>query len=83
MQKWLVITLLPVFLLTGCNTVRGLGEDIMRIGSTIQNSADKARYNRQIRKQQNSQPVYNYNNYNNQYDYYNQELPQPRVYNQY
>lgn len=77
MKKWLMLTLLPVFFLTGCNTIRGLGTDIMKIGSTIQNSADRAHYKRQIRKQNLPQT---YNQYDN---YTNQQLPQPVIYNNY
>lgn len=88
MKKWLITAILPVFLLTGCNTIRGLGADIMKIGTGLQNTADKADYNRQIRKQQQqntqqTQPYYNNQPYSPTYDpYYNQQLPQP-VYRNY
>lgn len=86
--KWLLCAVLPVFLLTGCNTVRGFGTDIMKIGTSIQNTADRVSHNRYTRQQQathynNTYSNNNYSNYNMTYDpYYNQNIPQP-VYNNY
>lgn len=77
--KWLACLILPVFLSTGCNTIRGFGKDIAKIGTSIQNTADKASQNRTTYQQPNQ-----YNTTNTpQYDpYYNPNLPQP-VYNNY
>lgn len=94
-SKLFACMVLPIFMLTGCNTIRGLGADIIKIGNSIQNSANKVSQNRSLRQQQNN--LYYYNNTNNSgynnsqhysgsqyYDpYYSQNLPQPTYNNNY
>ncbi len=42
MKKWMVLLMLGAFMvsLTGCNTLRGAGEDIEAGGEAIQDAAD-------------------------------------------
>lgn len=81
--KWLACLILPVFLSTGCNTIRGFGKDIAKIGTSIQNTADKASQNRTTYQQPNQYSPYAPTNNSQYYDpYYNPNLPQP-VYNNY
>ncbi len=93
MKKAIIVSLLPCFLLTGCNTIRGIGTDIASIGTGIQNTADKVSYNNQLRKQNattytTNNPNYTYQNPQN-YTYpqtgytqngYPQAIPQPNPY---
>ena len=41
MRKIFVVTLLLVVVLSGCNTMRGLGQDIERGGQAIEKAASK------------------------------------------
>ncbi len=38
---WLGTVLAAVMMLAGCNTVRGVGQDVQKAGSTIENAATK------------------------------------------
>ncbi len=40
-MKFIAILLSASFLLAGCNTVKGLGEDIQKAGNAIENAAKK------------------------------------------
>ena len=39
----IAIALISTFVLTGCNTVKGVGKDVEAAGEGVQNAADKAR----------------------------------------
>lgn len=41
MKKFLIVTLASVFVLTGCNTVKGLGKDISKTGDAVSKTAQK------------------------------------------
>ena len=41
MKKILATSLLMMFVLTGCNTVKGLGEDVSTAGNAVSNTAEK------------------------------------------
>lgn len=41
MKKFLVASLVAVFVLTGCNTIKGFGKDVSKGGDAISNSAQK------------------------------------------
>ena len=41
MKKILVASMLFAFVLTGCNTVKGVGKDVSKAGDAVSNSADK------------------------------------------
>ena len=41
MKKILVASMLLAFVLTGCNTVKGVGKDVSKAGDAVSNSADK------------------------------------------
>jgi predicted small secreted protein len=42
MKKWINLSLIAALLaLVGCNTVRGVGQDIEKLGSTIEGAAKK------------------------------------------
>lgn len=41
MKKFLIATLASVFVLTGCNTVKGLGKDISKTGDAVSKTAQK------------------------------------------
>ncbi|ELA08432.1 hypothetical protein MOMA_07721 [Moraxella macacae 0408225] len=78
LTKMLVLSLSGGFLLTGCNTVRGIGSDIASVGNSIINTANQASYNNQMRKNttqnnpQNNPATYTqpqtYNNYDPNYN---------------
>lgn len=38
MRRWFVICILPI-VVTGCNTVAGMGKDIEKAGEVVQDSA--------------------------------------------
>ena len=40
MNKILAASLLVAFVLTGCNTVKGVGKDVSRAGSAVSNTAE-------------------------------------------
>jgi entericidin A len=40
-QLLIVFTLLSAFLLSGCNTMKGFGQDVQRAGSAVENAAKK------------------------------------------
>ncbi|MFD0667620.1 entericidin A/B family lipoprotein [Ramlibacter sp. MAHUQ-53] len=40
-MKLIATVLAAAFVLAGCNTVRGLGEDIQKAGNAIENAAKK------------------------------------------
>ena len=41
MKKNLVASMLFAFVLTGCNTVKGVGKDVSKAGDAVSHSADK------------------------------------------
>ena len=41
MKKILVASMLFAFVLTGCNTFKGVGKDVSKAGDAVSNSADK------------------------------------------
>ncbi|HJF28704.1 entericidin A/B family lipoprotein [Acinetobacter bohemicus] len=41
MKKILATSLLMAFVLTGCNTFKGLGKDVSKAGDTVTNTAEK------------------------------------------
>ena len=41
MKKILAASLLAVFALTACNTVKGLGKDVSKAGDAVTNTAEK------------------------------------------
>lgn len=40
MKKVIIASLAAVFVLTGCNTVKGFGKDVSRTGEAVSNSAE-------------------------------------------
>jgi predicted small secreted protein len=40
-KSLLLLSLLSVLCLMGCNTMRGMGEDVSAAGNAVQHSADK------------------------------------------
>lgn len=43
MKKVATVCLLSVFVLTGCNTVKGFGEDLSKMGQAIADKADQTK----------------------------------------
>ena len=41
MKKILAASMLMAFVLTGCNTVKGVGQDVSKAGDAVSNSAQK------------------------------------------
>ncbi len=41
MNKILAASLLVAFVLTGCNTVKGVGQDVSKAGDAVTNTAEK------------------------------------------
>ena len=41
MKKILVASMLMTFVLTGCNTFKGIGEDVSKAGQAVTNTAEK------------------------------------------
>jgi len=41
MKKILVASMLMAFVLTGCNTFKGIGEDVSKAGEAVTNTAEK------------------------------------------
>lgn len=41
MKKILVTSMLMAFILTGCNTFKGIGEDVSKAGEAVTNTAEK------------------------------------------
>lgn len=41
MKKLIVATLASVFVLTGCNTIKGFGKDVSKTGEAVTDSAQK------------------------------------------
>ena len=41
MKKLIIATVASVFVLTGCNTVKGFGKDVSRAGNGVSNTAQK------------------------------------------
>ena len=41
MKKTLAATLVVAFVLTGCNTFKGFGQDVSKAGETVTNTAEK------------------------------------------
>ena len=48
MKKILATSLLLAFVLTGCNTIKGVGKDVSSAGNAVSNTAEKTQ--QQIRK---------------------------------
>ena len=42
MKKILAASLLIAFVLTGCNTFKGMGKDVSKAGDAVTNTAEKA-----------------------------------------
>lgn len=40
MKKILAVSLLMTFILTGCNTVKGVGKDVSKAGEAVTNTAE-------------------------------------------
>ena len=41
MKKILAASLMVAFVLTGCNTVKGVGQDVSKAGDAVTNTAEK------------------------------------------
>lgn len=41
MKKLIIATIASVFVLTGCNTIKGLGKDVSKVGDGVTNTAQK------------------------------------------
>lgn len=41
MKKLIIATVASVFVLTGCNTIKGFGKDIKSAGNAVTNTAEK------------------------------------------
>ncbi len=41
MKKMLAATMLVAFVLTGCNTVKGVGQDVSKASDSVTNTAEK------------------------------------------
>lgn len=41
MKKLVIATIASVFVLTGCNTIKGLGKDVSKVGDGVTNTAQK------------------------------------------
>jgi len=41
MKKILAVSLMMAFVLTGCNTVKGMGKDVSKAGDAVTNTAEK------------------------------------------
>ena len=41
MKKVLAASLVVAFVLTGCNTFKGIGKDVSKAGQTVTNTAEK------------------------------------------
>ncbi|WP_407307277.1 entericidin A/B family lipoprotein [Acinetobacter sp.] len=41
MKKILATSVIMAFFLTGCNTVKGMGEDVSKAGDAVTNTAEK------------------------------------------
>ena len=41
MKKVLVASIMTAFVLTGCNTVKGMGKDVSSAGNAVSNTAEK------------------------------------------
>ena len=41
MTKLIVVSMLMVFVLAGCNTFKGIGKDVSKAGDAVTNSAEK------------------------------------------
>lgn len=41
MKKILAVSLLMTFVLTGCNTFKGVGKDVSKAGDAVTNTAEK------------------------------------------
>jgi predicted small secreted protein len=41
MSKYLALILMATFLLTGCNTMQGIGEDLQTAGGALSKAAEK------------------------------------------
>ena len=48
MKKILVASMLATFVLTGCNTFKGVGKDVSKAGDAVTNTAEKT--SNEIRK---------------------------------
>ena len=42
MKKILLASIALTFVLTGCNTVKGVGKDVSKAGDAVSNTAEKA-----------------------------------------
>lgn len=41
MKKLLIASIASIFVLTGCNTVKGFGKDVSKTGDAVSNTAKK------------------------------------------
>ncbi|MEG0482425.1 MAG: entericidin A/B family lipoprotein [Acinetobacter sp.] len=41
MKKILIASMVVGFILTGCNTVKGVGQDVSKVGDVVTNTAEK------------------------------------------
>ena len=41
MKKLVIATIASIFVLTGCNTIKGLGKDVSKTGEAVSNTAQK------------------------------------------
>ena len=41
MKKILIASMVIGFILTGCNTVKGVGQDVSKVGDVVTNTAEK------------------------------------------
>ena len=45
MHKVLLTSVMLVFVLTGCNTVKGMGKDVSKVGDKVTETAEKTQDN--------------------------------------
>ena len=45
MHKVLLTSVMLVFVLTGCNTVKGMGKDVSKVGEKVTETAEKTQDN--------------------------------------
>ncbi|WP_410471752.1 entericidin A/B family lipoprotein [Faucicola mancuniensis] len=43
MKKLVIATIASVFVLTGCNTIKGFGKDVSKTGEAVSNTAQKVK----------------------------------------
>ncbi len=41
MKKFIIVSITAMFVLTGCNTIKGLGKDVSKTGEAVSKTAEK------------------------------------------